>query len=90
MCLYRLYVEQYRLIQELCVGTGVVEVKVIAGVTDNADVMDVTDITGVTDIHAVRELRLATFLFFRVYCNLTDKSDTYTIYTSKFSQEPQF
>ena len=39
----RLYVEQYCLIQELCRGTGVVAVKVIAGVMD---VMDITDIMG--------------------------------------------
>ncbi len=37
----RLYVEQYRLIQTLCGGTGV---------TDGTDIMDVTDTTDVTDI----------------------------------------
>ena len=45
----RLYVEQYHLIQELCVGPGVVEVNVIAGVTDITGVMDITDVADITD-----------------------------------------
>ncbi len=42
--LSRLYVEQYRMIQELCGGTGVV------GITDDVGVTDVTDDIGATDI----------------------------------------
>ena len=37
----------------------------------------------------VRELRLAAFVFFRVYANLPNISCTYAIYTLKFSQEPK-
>ena len=43
----RLYVEQCHLIQTLCGGTGVTDVRDIMGITD---IMDVTDITGVTDV----------------------------------------
>ncbi len=43
----RLYVEQYRLIQMQCGGTGVV------GVTDDVVVTDVTHITDITDMHLV-------------------------------------
>ena len=39
----RLYVKQYRLIQELCRGTGVV------GVTDNVAITNVMDDVGVMD-----------------------------------------
>ena len=41
-------------------------------------------------IHVVCELRLAGFVFFRVYGNLPYVSCTYAIDTSKFSQEPEF
>ncbi len=57
--LSRLYVKQYRLIQELCGGTGVVVVKDNVGLTDDAGVMDVvgvTDIVGVTDHMGVRDV----------------------------------
>ena len=52
--LCRLYVKQYRLIQELCGGTQAVEVKVVAGVTDITDIMDVTDITDVMEVVEVK------------------------------------
>ncbi len=46
----RLYVEQYRLIQTLCGGTGVTNVTDITDITDIMDVTDVAVITDVTDI----------------------------------------
>ena len=46
----RLYVEQYRLIQTLCRGTGVTDV------TDITDIMDVTDITDITDVTDVMDI----------------------------------
>ncbi len=47
---------RYHLIQELSEGTGVVEVKVVVGVTDITDVTDVTDIAGVRDIAGVMDI----------------------------------
>ncbi len=43
-------VEQSHLIQELCSGTGVVEVKVIVEVTDVTSITGVTDVMDVTNI----------------------------------------
>ena len=52
--LTRLYVEQYRLIQMLLQGTGVMDVTdstdIIMNVTDIADIADVADVMDVTDI----------------------------------------
>ncbi len=45
--LFRLYVEQYRLIQMLCGGMGVTD---ITDITDIMDVTDITNVAGVTDI----------------------------------------
>ncbi len=46
----RLYVEQFRLIQTLCGGTGVTDV------TDVTDIMNVTDITDVADVTDIRNI----------------------------------
>ncbi len=48
--LIRLYVKQYRLIQTLCGGTGIMDVSDVMDVTDITDVMDVADIKDVRDI----------------------------------------
>ncbi len=45
--LQRLYVEQYRLIQTLCEGTGVTD---IIDIRDIMDITDITDVAGVTDV----------------------------------------
>ncbi len=47
-------------------------------------------VTYCINIHIVRELRLVAFVFFRVYGNPFHISCTYTIHTSKCSQEAIF
>ncbi len=47
---YRLYFEQYRLIQTLCGGMGVMGVTDDMEVTDDVVVMDVTHVTDIADI----------------------------------------
>ena len=54
----RLCVEQYRLIQELCGGMGVVGVTDDVGVTDVTHVTDITDDVVVTMLHMLRTLRM--------------------------------
>ncbi len=69
----RLYVEQYRLIQTLCGGTGVTDVTDIMDVMDIMDITDIMDVTDIVDIVDIMDVAGVTDV--ADVMNITDITD---------------
>ncbi len=78
---YRLYVEQYRLIQDLCGGTGVVGAMDVVGVTDVVDITDIVPVTDVTNVVLVKQKEILQHkVTYGVQCHLEKSQSLHNRY----------